>query len=77
MFSYPMFRDLERVQTAFTGLAAHRIFGTNLAYNGQTSSGDGVLVSGSYFPVLGITPALGRLLTPDDDGRRASRTSSS
>jgi predicted permease len=24
-------------------------------------------VSGSYFPVLGVTPALGRLLTPDDD----------
>ena len=25
------------------------------------------LVSGSYFPVLGLTPALGRLLTPEDD----------
>jgi predicted permease len=24
-------------------------------------------VSGSYFPVLGLTPALGRLFTPDDD----------
>ena len=26
-----------------------------------------MLVSGSYFPVLGLTPALGRLLGPDDD----------
>ena len=29
--------------------------------------GDGVLVSGSYFPTLGVRPALGRLLGPDDD----------
>src|SRR5215470_13113244 len=26
VFSYPMFRDLERVQTVFTGIAAHRLF---------------------------------------------------
>jgi predicted permease len=67
VFSYPMFRDLERVQTVFTGIAAHRTFGANLAIRGQTFSGEGMLVSGSYFPVLGVQPALGRLLTPDDD----------
>jgi len=67
VFSYPMFRDLERVQTVFTAVAAHRLFGANLAYQGQTLSGEGMLVSGSYFPILGIRPALGRLLTPDDD----------
>jgi predicted permease len=67
VLSYPMFRDLERVQTSFTGIAAHRLFGANLAYRGQTLSGEGVFVSGSYFPVLGIQPILGRLLGPDDD----------
>jgi hypothetical protein len=67
VFSYAMFRDLERRQTAFTGLAAHRAFGANLAYDGRTSNGRGMLVSGSYFAVLGVRPALGRLLTPDDD----------
>jgi len=67
VFSYPMFRDLERAQTVFTGIAAHRIFGANLAFNKQTMNGEGVLVSGSYFPVLGLRPALGRLLTPADD----------
>lgn len=36
VFSYPMFRDLERLQTSFTGIAAHRMFGANLAYKGQT-----------------------------------------
>jgi predicted permease len=67
VFSYRMFRDLEKAQTVFTGLAAHRLFGANLAYKGQTLSGDGVLVSGSYFPLLGMQPALGRLLAPGDD----------
>jgi predicted permease len=38
-------------------------FNVSLAMPGQTPiTGDGVLVSGSYFPVLGIQPALGRLL---------------
>ena len=52
----------------FTGIAAHVLFGVNLAMPGQTPvSGRGVFVSGSYFSVLGLRPALGRLLTPDDD----------
>ncbi|HXG89560.1 MAG TPA: ABC transporter permease [Vicinamibacterales bacterium] len=67
VFSYPMYRDLERVQTAFTGIAAHRSFGANLAMRGQTINGDGMLVSGNYFPLLGVQPALGRLFTPEDD----------
>src|SRR5262245_2209691 len=67
VFSYPMFRDLERVQNVFTTIAAHRILEVNLAYRNQTISGQGVLASGSYFPVLGLQPAVGRLLDPRDD----------
>ena len=67
VFSYPMFRDLERVQSVFTGIAAHLVFGANLAYHGQTLNGDGLFVSGSYFPVLETQPALGRLIAPGDD----------
>ncbi len=67
VFSYPMFRDLQKGQTVFTGIAAHRPFGANLAYEGQTISGQGLLVSGSYFPVLQLVPALGRLLDSNDD----------
>src|SRR5688500_16763975 len=67
VFSYPMFRDLERVQTVFTGIAAHVSQGANVAYEGRTLSADAMLVSGSYFPILGVQPALGRLLTREDD----------
>jgi putative ABC transport system permease protein len=67
VFSYAMFRDLEKAQTVFTGLAAHVIFGANLAARGQTLNSEGVLVSGSYFPTLELRPAIGRLFTTDDD----------
>src|ERR1019366_4119422 len=66
VFSYLMFRDLERVETVFTGVAAHVLFGANLAYSGQTMGGQGVLVSGSSFPVLGVQSAPGRLIGPGD-----------
>jgi predicted permease len=67
VFSYPMFRDLERMQTVFTGVAAHRSFGANLSFSGQTISGEGMMVSGNYFAVLGTQPALGRLINSSDD----------
>ena len=67
VFSYAMFRDLERLQGSFTGIAAHRIFGTSLTVRNEPMTGEGSMVSGSYFPVLGIKAAAGRLLTPDDD----------
>ena len=67
VFSYPMFRDLERGQTVLTGLAGHRLFGANFALHGEPFTGQATAVSGSYFRTLGLTPALGRLLGPEDD----------
>jgi predicted permease len=67
VFSYQMFKDLQRADMPFTGIAAHRAFGANLAYRGQTVSTDAMEVSGTYFPVLGVQPALGRVLGPEDD----------
>jgi predicted permease len=67
VFSYPMFRDLQKMQTVFTDIAAHVGFGANLSFEGQTVSGQGMFVSGSYFPVLGVQPLHGRLISPQDD----------
>jgi predicted permease len=67
VFSYPMFKDLEAAQQVFAGMAAHRSFGANLAYRGQTMNGEGMLVSGNYFPMLGLNATIGRLFTPEDD----------
>ena len=67
VFSYPLFRDLERLEVGGLRLVGHRDFGANLAFKGQTSEAEGLLVSGNYFSSLGVTPALGRLLGPEDD----------
>jgi predicted permease len=70
VFSYPMLRDLEREQTVFTGIAAHRGFGANIAAAGmQAIGGEGMSVNGDYFRVLQLTPALGRLIGPEDEPR--------
>ena len=63
-----MFRDLQREQTVFTDIAAHKGLRGNVAFNGRTVSAQGTLVSGSYFPVLGLPPAAGRLFGPEIDG---------
>lgn len=67
VFSYPMYRDLESDHPGLSGIAAHRAFGANLAQGDRTVNGSGMMVSGSYFPLLGVRPALGRLLQPADD----------
>ncbi|WP_373064906.1 hypothetical protein [Gemmatimonas sp.] len=62
VFSYPMFRDLELWQTPFGGLAAHVLFGANVSIKNEAMTQQGVFVSGSFFGVLGVMPATGRLL---------------
>ena len=68
VFSYPMFRDLEQKQTALAGVAGHVNFGANLSVRNEAFSGRGMFVSGGYFGLLGVKPAIGRLLQPADDG---------
>ena len=68
VFSYAMFRDLEKAApTPFTGIAAHRITGMSLSVRNEPMTAQGAMVSGSYFPVLGLNAAAGRLLTVADD----------
>jgi predicted permease len=66
VFSYPMYLDLARGQRVFAGIAAHRGFDANVGHAGETLTGEGIEVSGTYFGVLGLQPALGRLIAPAD-----------
>ena len=68
VFSYPMFRDLERLQTVFTRHCRPRAASAStLAYRGQTRSSEGMLVSGIVLP--GSRPAAGAR-TPARSRRR-------
>ena len=52
---------------AFTGIAARYQDAVDVSDQGPAERATAELVSGNYFDVLGVTPALGRLLTPDED----------
>src|SRR5262249_19722103 len=71
IFSLRMFRELEKRPHGLTGLAAFRSMGANPAYRTQTISARALVVSGQYFPVLGVQPLLGRMIMSEDDAPRA------
>lgn len=73
-FSYPVWEQIRDHQTFFENMVAYAFSDFNLAPNGETHVVRGLYVSGTYFDVLGIRPALGRLLTPGDDRRGCSET---
>jgi putative ABC transport system permease protein len=66
-FSYPTYKDLREQATAFNGLIARYSISLNVAARSQSATADGELVSGNYFQVLGVTPALGRILSMQDE----------
>jgi len=67
IFSYPLYKGLARNSTVFDGVIARYEFAAGIASHGQTDRGSGELVTGNYFEVLGVRPALGRVLSPADD----------
>jgi predicted permease len=66
VFSYAMYLDLAKDPQLFAGIAAHVLFGANVGYHNDTLTVDGVEVSGNYFGLLGLKPAAGRLIAPED-----------
>jgi predicted permease len=66
-FSYPMYRDLRDRNSVFSGLIATDLAQVGLQWHNQPELADAELVSGNYFDVLGIEPALGRLFVASDD----------
>jgi hypothetical protein len=65
--SYPMYRDFADHNQVFSGMFCRFPFHFSLTAAGQTERVQGELVSGTYFPVLGIGAAVGRTFTPEDD----------
>ena len=71
-FSYPMYRDLRDRARVFDGLIATSPASVVITRDRTSEVGQAELVSGNYFAVLGLRPALGRLFTPADDGAPGS-----
>jgi predicted permease len=67
VFSYLLYKGLAKNTSVFEGVIARYEFPASIASHGQTDRGSGELVTGNYFDVLGVRPALGRLLNSGDD----------
>ena len=67
VMGYPDYRDYRDRSQSFLGLAAHGASALNFSQNGAPERVIGDLVTDNYFDVLGVQPAAGRLLAPDDD----------
>ena len=66
-FSYPLYKDLRAQSRVFSGLLARYAVPVNVAGQGSTERASGELVSGNYFEVLGVAPALGRVFSLQDE----------
>jgi predicted permease len=69
-FSYPMFLRLRAAASGASGIAAMSHVAraqASLETGSQSEVAPVQLVSGEFFDVLGLAPALGRLLTPGDN----------
>ena len=67
IFSYPVYKGLAKNTSVFDGVITRYEFAASVSNQGQTDRSSGELVSGNYFDVLGVRPALGRVLSPADD----------
>jgi predicted permease len=65
--SYPMYEDFRDKNQVFSGMFCRNGMDFSLNFEGKTERISGELVSGTYFPVLGVGAALGRVLNPTDD----------
>lgn len=66
-FSYPMYKGLRDGAASVVALIGRSASDASLASQGQTERGHLELVTGNYFDVLGVAPALGRVFSQDDD----------
>jgi predicted permease len=67
LMSYPICRDLQQQTRFFDGVLCRAEIDVNLAAGGDPKPVAAEIVSGSYFSVLGIGPALGRVIGEPDD----------
>ncbi len=66
-FSYPMYKDLRDKNQAFSGILAADKTDVGVSWNNQAQNEDAEIVTGNYFELLGLKPAMGRLLNQQDD----------
>jgi putative ABC transport system permease protein len=66
-FSYPMYRDLRAQNRSLSGLIASAAETAGATWENRSETVNTELVSGNYFDVLGVRPAVGRVFDAADE----------
>jgi hypothetical protein len=66
-FSYAITKGLAERKDIFAGLGGFSSWSFNVGTPGTATRVPGALVTGEYYTTLGLNPAAGRLLAPEDD----------
>jgi putative ABC transport system permease protein len=66
-FTYPLWKQVEQRQEAFSSITAWGQERDNLANGGEVDNAQVLWVTGQFFSVLDLQPVLGRLISPADD----------
>jgi predicted permease len=67
MLSFPLYEDVRDHNDLFDGMFCRFPLALQIGFDGGTERANGEIVSGSYFPVLGVGAAAGRVFGPEDD----------
>jgi len=65
--SYPMYKELRDNNQVFTGIFGRFTTAFHVGAGGRTERVAGEIVTGNYFPVLGVGAAVGRTIADEDD----------
>jgi predicted permease len=68
-YSFDAYEYMREHNHALSGLIASSV--SRLSVGGEAAAVDGEFVDGHYFQMLGVKPAAGRLIGPEDDGMPA------
>jgi putative ABC transport system permease protein len=74
MFSYPVYKDLRDRNQTFSNLLARFPTSVSVSGQGSTELAQAELVSGNYFEMLGVQPALGRVFSASDETAPGANT---
>jgi hypothetical protein len=69
MHSYPLYQDLQQRAEPLSEVLCRRLIAASISVDNQTERVTAEAVSGNYFSMLGVKPAIGRVFSSEEDDR--------
>ena len=67
MHSYPLYQDLQQKAEPLAEVLCRRLVPASVSVDNQTERVEAEMVSGNYFTMLGVKPAVGRVFNSEED----------